>query len=75
MTREQKVKEHFDLGYTHAYFEKNEDGRSIYRYYVDGDWSENGFITGDNLRFRYVCWKSDNLINFMNIITSPTCKI
>lgn len=66
MTREQKAKAWFALGYTSAYIEKNEFGKWIYIEWSDGQSNEFNYDRNNTIIFAYI--KSLDEINFMNII-------
>lgn len=68
-TREQKVKEHFDIGYL-WYDEWIADTDYItYREFPDGDWEETVYDNNDTIVFSYWCYKYTDCLEFMNIIT------
>lgn len=74
MDREERVKAHFKKGGHgyRAYTEKDVKLRCNYWEDFEGDWDELKYDDNWSTTFRYICWKTDNRIYFINIITCPS---
>lgn len=68
MTRQQKIKLHFDRHPNASYVEFNENDRLTYKQFPDGDWKEYEYDENHRHVFLYSCWKTKGNIKFMNII-------